>query len=521
MDEDLGIGLDLEALDPQPVPDVELSPTVARFVWSEVDVPMLRGPRGEGKTTGGIVRIMRVAAGNVDAQPLKVIVVRDTWTNLQRTVSESLIEGARAGWWTVEFFEQGTEAVLNGGIARLYLLGMDRPADANKLQGMSAGMGWIEEPAPAADLSSGVPLDVFGMLWSSLRQTGFPHSLQLTMNPPDEEHWTVSLELSGQALSVAHKALVVRLFNIPPGENIHLPSGYRERMRAAFELAGRQDLIDRLVEGKIGSITMGEAVAPEFNELIHVAKEALPCDPRWPAFRFWDFGLNPTCIWLQLTPRGHLYVLGTRVGQNVGLEQHVKTDVLPFQRKYGLGVPMTTRIARDGSRLLVHEDAEGQALPLPGHQGGFGRGAATGYLYRDLGDHAGTSREQSNSESSAAWTLENMLKTSFEPGPQAWPIRRDSLRAALNRLISGQPFIQIDPTENKPLVKALRGGWRYPKDSAGKVGDKPIKDIHSHPGDALAHGISILYPVHEVVAEATRQARTSSRVPEPKSWLGV
>ena len=145
-------------------PELHASTTVSDFILSTADVPILRGPRGEGKTTGGILRIIWVARQNKDAQPLKVIVVRDTWMNLQRTVSESLLEGAQAGWWRVEFKEQGTEVVLNGGMARLFLLGMDRPADANKLQGMTGGMGWIEEPAPAADLSSGVPVDVFGLL---------------------------------------------------------------------------------------------------------------------------------------------------------------------------------------------------------------------------------------------------------------------------------------------------------------------------------------------------------------------
>ena len=79
--------------DEEQLGEITLSPTVWQFVVSDAHVPILMGPRREGKTCGGVARLLRVASVNPGAQPLKVVVIRDTWVNLQRTVLETLLEG--------------------------------------------------------------------------------------------------------------------------------------------------------------------------------------------------------------------------------------------------------------------------------------------------------------------------------------------------------------------------------------------------------------------------------------------
>lgn len=482
---------------------IVLSPTVWQFVNSRADIAIIRGPRREGKTVGALAAIIDHAKFYPDAHPIKWAIVRDTWTNLQRTVMETLQDGHNRSWWEVEWSEGGTQAILNGGVARLYLIGMDRPSDANKFQGLEIGGLLIDEPAPAADLASGVPVEVLAMGLTSMSQPGVKPRILMPMNPPDEEHWTEHLREYLQTSGRAH--LTVEVFNIPPGENPHLPPDYRAKMRAGLEAAGRLDLVARLVEGRVGALTIGTAVTPEFNEMIHVYREhGVPAalgllPPRFETYRSWDFGLNPTVVFAQRDSMKRLRILGTRVGDNIGLEQFLQSDVLPFMRKYGM-----------------------QQEAVSVRTAGYPRPAKSGYTYVDVGDPAGLQREQSNSDRSAVWSLQKMLGASFTAAPPDWPARRDSLRHALSTLIGGVPMLLLDGTENKLLIRALRGGWHYPQDSAGKVQDRPVKDMASHPGDALGYLCAVVAPYHDVVKRLVAPDRTpfSPREARPRTWLG-
>lgn len=476
---------------------VLLSPTVWRFVHDDRDVVIIYGPRREGKTTGAIARVLRIAATNPAAQPLIVACVRDTWTNLQRTVIQSLKKGMALGWWDVEFRNSETECVLNGGKVHIFFFGMDRPADANKFQSFECGVLWISEPAPAADLASGVPIEVFAVGLTSLSQAGFSGSVQIDMNPPDEDHWTVAL--IDRLIEMNKPEITVGDHWIEPGENRHVSDAYRKRMRVGLELAGRDDLVERLVLGHVYSPRQGVSVSPKFIEHgpgAHVFVGDIEVNPFWDCFRFWDFGLNPTCVWAQTSPMGHFNILGCVVGENIGIEQLIPEKVLPWQVKYGM-VPE----ARDYNRRRG--------------------GARRPWVWRDIGDPAGSQREQSNSERSARKALEAMLTTRFEPGPVAWPARRDSITWVLNQWRGTTRMLQIDP-EARALIKALRGDWHYARTSAGVISKIPVKNLASHPGDAFGYGCAKLFPAHEFLAAALRDEEYQAPpvTAQPASWLG-
>ena len=471
---------------------MRLSPTVAKFVRSDADVNVIMGPRREGKSAGGIARLLRVAAEHPAAWPVRVAVVRDTWRNLERSLLPTLREGHGQGWWDVEIRESGTEAVLNGGQVHLFLFGMDNPKDASKFQSFECGIAWLEEPAPAADLSSGIPIDVFAMALTSLSQRDMPSSIQASMNPPDAGHWI--LELIEHLQELGHPEMRVEMFQIPPGENRHIKAGYREKMRIGLEQANRPDLIRRLVEGQIGVIIVGEPVTPEFSDL-HIAKAPLQIRLAWPVIRGWDAWLSPACVWAQVLPSGHINVLGCVQGVNIGIEELIEEQVLPWERKFGL---------RLGAK----------AQP-------FGRGVRRGATFRDIGDPSMYARDQSSSERSARWSLEKILNTSLERAPTAWPARRDSIKAVLTRMFGGRPMLQLDPEECKLLIHALRGRWRYHKTPSGIVSAEPLKDDFSHATDALAYICAVLYPAHEMVRAAVRQApERVARYQPPISWEG-
>lgn len=469
------------------------------FMQSDAFVNLLMGPRGEGKTTSGYYRLLHQAKQLPgDVLPLRCVAIRDTLVNLRdstiRTLHELEAQGLTVEW----VHEQGHEAgaLVGGGLVEMRFLGLDRMAEVNKLQGQGAGVIWLEEPAPAADISGGIPPEVFGVAATSLRQPGIGNTagVMITMNPPDEDHWTLSVagrmkelepKLATLLPGLATRPLV-RVVRIPKGENAHYTDQRRAENQLALEATGRGDLVSRLIEGQVGQIVLGEPVIPEYNDATHLAPEPLPILRHALLVRAWDFGLTPTCIWTQVTPSGFWHLLWAVQGVNMGVEQLIDQEIRPWE-----------------------------SIFLRAFEG----------LIRDVGDPAGRQREQSNSELSAVATLEEKLSTTFENGPVYWPARRDALRAILSRMVRGVPVVRVDP-EARLLRRALRGGWHYPKDALGRItptlaGAKKASGLHDHVGHALCYGASVLFPVESHYRKASRPLARPPLARRDLAWMSV
>lgn len=334
-----------------------------------------------------------------------------------------------------------------------HLFGMDRPADADKVQGWQGGALWIEEPCPAADVSSGISSDVL-LAATSLRQPGVKPRVQITMNPGDTQHWVYTKLLD----RAEESGLSVAYFKIPPGENPHLPPGYRESNRAFLEAMGRQDLIRRLVEGERGDVQLGQPVTPDFSRALHLAPSKLPVIPG-KGLRFWDGGHNATCIWAQIVPSGYLAIHGCVVGVQQGVEQLIQSLVLPIQQE-------RFRAVRQ---------------------------------WDDIGDPSMWYGDQSSVDTSPGLVIQQQLGGYLQPHPtdtartnlfMAWPPRKDAIQRALRLTAFGHGWVWISKDAlTDPLVQALSGKWRYHVTSSGEiVHPTPLKNMHSHPGDALSVG---------------------------------
>lgn len=356
---------------PATAPRYVPSKTVEEFIWSVVEGPplehrllILQGPRGEGKTTGGLVACVALAedlrAKGLDAAlPVKVGVVRDTWTNLQRTTLASFEENKRKGM-PIEFSEGGREASIMGGggeLVHFWFFGLDRPEDADKLQGFTCGVYWLEEVAPAAGLATGIP-DTAMLGTTSVRQAGVPKRTIVTMNPPDEDHWIIKVEKFLDDMNI--KQVRVKRFEMIPGEkSAHFEElaaqtsgdesmawqmaadefdAYRMANQAFLQAIGRGDLEARLVRGETGFAQTGEAVVPVFSKALHVSKTPLPVYQGLEILRFWDSGtpnLHPAVVFCQAKPPYWLNVLASRTGENVGILEFIREQVVPLQHKYG------------------------------------------------------------------------------------------------------------------------------------------------------------------------------------------
>lgn len=474
------------------------TPHQAGFIRSKAYLNFFIGPRGEGKTTSGFFATLTHALEHPQSTwPIRWAVVRDTWENLKLTTVPSIRMCVREYNLVADGLDRIEPKVASIGarfgsglfqpMVELNFFGLDRPEDANRLQGFEAGGAWIEEPAPAADIASGIPEDSM-LTVTSLRQKNVRPRVQITMNPPDATHWTMKYRDDPDVVAGLKKqGIDIGFFAIPPGENPGVTEEYRKRNRAILEAMGRFDLIARLVEGKVGYVQLGEAVTPEYNPDIHDAKFDLPILMRVPLIRSWDAGLNPCTVFWQITPHGRIFIFKSLRSQNAGMEAHIAQRVIPWMVDHGV----------------------------------------VNHVYEDIGDPAMIERDKASAESTSLDAIQAMLRASpgrpaaFIPGPIPIPDRVDPIRVQLSRNNGhGQPVIQIDP-EALELKRALGGGWHRAKTPSGIIMPKPVKNDMSEHGDALGYGFGVKFPVQTLLNRQVRYRprEAAARAERAKAWM--
>lgn len=397
----------------------------------------------------------------------KGVMIRDTWENLQRTTLQEFFKWFPNG--VVGEFHQSkklwTWAEGTGAIGTLQWFGMDDAKDAGSLQSMELGFAGMDEVAPAEG-DGGIPALVFDLLLTRMNQPQMNwRSIKMASNNPDESHW------SYERLAIdPPEGFHLWQATIPENEH-NLPDGYYGNLRK--KLAGRPDLIRRFLDGKFGFQQQGRAVTPQFNEDIHAATGLYAV--RGPDLVLcWDFGLNPTCLITQVTPLGHWNILEAFVGDEIGVEELIADVVKPVL----------------ASRYR-------------------------GFKWYHVGDPAGNQREQSSAKRSAVRSLRQELGGVFYKGPSTIRERINPLQAVLTKTIGGTGVVQIDKRRARAVYSALRGGWHYKESAGGVISNDPVKDIHSHPGDALSYGASKLFPMGRLQGPARIKA------PRPATFFGA
>lgn len=434
----------------------ELSATQKAFVQSTAHINHLTGPMGEGKTHCAVARII-AHAYRCKIRPLRAAIIRDTHENIKTSTAISIREvlGDRA-----EFKNDNKKLFIKAEYPiECDLFGIDDQASIGKLQGPQYGTIWLEEPAPIHEkVNAGLPREVFDIAIARCgRQAGSIPNLQITQNPADDTHWTSQLIDEPEEYMVAEDGTVItkRTFHIQKGENKFLTSLQRAANMAAFK--NDPGKWARYVEGKVASVSQGITVTPNYGESFHFSQKILPVHPKLPAFRFWDGYQHPCCVIAQYNPAGQLVVHECLDMPGAGVKELIQDKLNPL---------LFTPKFRDKIAL-----------------------------WREIGDPSMKTPDQSTVTMTAAKTIETLLKTRFESGPTRWNNRIEPLNQALTKTINaGMPLIIISASAAL-LHKALKGGWHYKKDNNGKrMGDTPVKNEYSHPGDAFAYGISILMP---------------------------
>lgn len=188
----------------------------------------------------------------------------------------------------------------------------------------------------------------------------------------------------------------------------------------------------------------GMPVYQDFQAKRHVTGEKPESWIGLPLLRGWDFGLTPACVLAQLQGQ-KLVIFREFTSFNIGAEQFCE-KIMPQMR---------------------------QLYP--------------GMEFFDFADPAGVAKAQSN-ETTCFEILGNFGITPI-PGPVTWEKRRSAVEHFLVRKTREGECFEIYETDCPTLTRGFKGGYRYPEKSKDVEPTKlrPIKDVHSHPHDALQY----------------------------------
>lgn len=442
--------------------DFDPNPTQRQFIESQAEADLFCGRMGEGKSAALCWSVFYHTRHNPGAD---WVIIRDTWENLRATTLKE--------FWT--WFPPGIAGTWNEGkktftwatglaTGTIEFLGLDDPGDGGKLQSRFLAGFAMDEPAPALQ-SGGIPEEIFDLAMTRLRQKDMKwYGAKLATNNPDEAHWSYRRFVDPGEEGFSYWQPV------SPENTRNLPIDYYEKIRK--HLGHRTDFIARFVEGKFGVMREGMAVTPEWNDALHLANGLTPV--RGGGLTLcWDFGLNPTCLITQVTPLRDWLVLDAFVGEEIGVEELITQEVRPVLATRYKGLPIS-----------------------------------------HTGDPAGRQREQSSSRRSAVLSLRRELGGIFRAGPVSFIERREPLRALLARQRQGRGIVQVDRNRARALWQALRGGWRFHVSRTGVQATEPVKDIHSHPGDAFSYGAAVLFPLGKIMTTSRK------RSPQSASFFG-
>lgn len=506
------------------LPDVSAvtfpGPVSESYYWSDADVVGICGPVGSGKTTTKNKRKLRRAiempASVIDGvRRYKVVFIRETYRQLWSTTIPSYLETfpKELGKWSggrgdpvthvihfedeygpiefvAEFMAFGDDPVAS--MRGMQATDIDlNEADTMVVEILTVGIGRIDR-WPAREHFAGLP--------DSLRSYG---CIDCDFNAPNEDNWTFGVfydeeirtntaaALSSE-LPEGAKPIEIAFFNQPGYgekgcENLqNLGPSYYQRQIAAMTLAGRGDMVARLIHNKVIYLRAGDPVfSREFNRRIHVSDVPLKADPRVPLRLGFDQGFIPAAIISQLMPNLRWRILG---------ELH-----FPNERLFS---------AIFGARLRKYLDDR-----FPGHR-----------VEAGWGDMAGEQGASQSADENATWNREVAAAVGIIIRPQRtgnnWiSPRLEAVRAALEApLEAGEPGLLIDPS-CRFLIRGFeaRYVWTDEVNASGdkrKVPDKSKTEANVH--DALQY---LLLSEHLGDGTSPYAARAKKRLPDKINGL--
>lgn len=265
-----------------------------------------------------------------------------------------------------------------------------------------------------------------------------PALLQLEDAPSDGTPYAVSLEGS-------------IWINNPAADYVWIQSNPNYWLKL---VAGKSDSVIKVSYcGEYGLITYGKPVHPEYRDSLHYVDKVFKYDPELELGIGIDFGLTPSFIILQPTPRGQLLVLKELCCEGMGLRDACETVLLPYLSAYCQG---------------WHDN------------------------YRSRHDPAGNSGSQTDGKNCQQILSEFGIESYPAASDNSPTPRREGLKYHLRRLVDGQAAILFS-RECQMVREGLAGQFQYAKirvievEGSNRYHEKPLKNEYSHPCEALEY----------------------------------
>lgn len=299
---------------------------VAEFMRDETRLIDFEGAFRVGKTTAALWKVFnsclkypgitwlicRYSDGDTQSK------LKPPWRSVCRTA------GVAVEWDSMEMCD--VFPPVDGKQSKVYIFGIksqDQTSRYGKLRGMTLGGIYNDQ-------TEELPHDVFQEMMGRLSQSGYPHQLLLTPNPPDENHWLTT------EFPEANNFVGRKYYSAPIHANAHnLPEDTIPGLIAAYPPAHPKHR--SAVLGKRGLNVIGKPVyggdpekglAPMFVRDLHSRR--LAYNRHLPLCVSIDFGKHHPCaVFAQFTPWNQFLLLGGLMGQNMYLE-----DFAPMIKRY-------------------------------------------------------------------------------------------------------------------------------------------------------------------------------------------
>lgn len=441
-------------------------PVAEQFIWSDSFFSGLLGPVGSGKSSAACWKMLLTALRQEPWQGTRFtrwIAIRNTYPELKSTTIKTwqdwFPDEVAPIKWDTPITSHLRIADIGDGTGldmEIMFIAIDRPEDVNKLRSLEATGIWINEASEIDQAILDMATQRIGR-YPALRRGGPTWSGVIAdTNPPDDDHWwykfAEELRPKGYRFFKQPGALYydAEAKEYKPNDRAENVSNIKNGYAYYFNmLAGKSEQwIKVFVQAQYGTTLAGKAVYPEWNDAYHTAKEPLSAINGLPIVLAWDFGLTPACVAMQMSPKGQVLVLREWTSEGMGIRQFATDVVRPA---------IFTEFPR--------------------------------FTLISVGDPAGTQRAQTDEKT----CMQELLDCGFptDPAPtNEFVARRESVAFWLLKTSGGDPGFLLDPCCTK-LRKGFNGRYRYAQLKASgpsRFKDRPEKDEHSHPHDALQYG---------------------------------
>lgn len=463
--------------------DITFAPVVSGFMHSPARHKFITGSVGSGKTIGAMYLLLMIASKQRKAPDgiryTRFAVCRQTLQQAKQTVLKDM-QLFFKGFHHYKVSE-ATIYIRTGDIdCEIIFYPLDTPEDQRRLLSTQMTAVWFNEfveidpeliVAAYGRCGRFPPATMGGCTWHGV----FGDSNPGTADSPWYDLLKVHLP-PGWAYFEQPDPLNEDGTLSTNAENAHnLPENYYQELSHG----ATPEWEERYIHGRWGSSLAGQAVFKNtFVPKFHTAKGELQVSRRALMLIGLDTGRNPAAVFGQVDARGRLLILAEAYASNMGMKKFIRDHVKP---------------------MIYSERLSSMLIACVVDPAGLSRG--------DIGEESVIEVIQGEGFEAAAAST-----NSFNPRVRA-------VESWFMKQTGGDAMLLIDPINCPMLLKALRGGYKFPMQARKKeLADRPDKN---HPDSDLADALQYLClgTGRSVAGRIMRRQNQKPEVaPPPGAW---